>query len=143
MPCGEAGGQSRDSWIAVGNVINNRVGYREWTRYKTQTAIIENTGFDAYSQKTIQYENAYKSLSSGKINSHLTEMIHVVAPVYLGLTEDTTNGAVLYYSPKTQAALADRSSGGYKKTPGWRWHELTRTYPLGVKHDDFAFYKYK
>jgi len=139
---GEAGGQSRDSWIAVGNVINNRVGYREWSRYKTQTTIIENTGFDAYSKKTTQYETAYNSLSSGKLNSHLTEMMHAVAPVYLGLTQDTTNGAVLYYSPKTQAALAARSSG-YKTIPDWRWSELKKTYPTGVGRDDFAFYKYK
>ena len=113
---GEAGGQSRDSWVAVGNVINNRVGYREWSRYKTQSDIIKNTGFDAYWKKTTQYEHAYNMLSSGKLNSKLTEMMHVIAPVYLGLTKDTTNGAVLYYSPKAQIALASKSKE-YKLVP--------------------------
>ena len=69
-------------------------------------------------------------------------MMHVVAPIYLGLTQDTTNGAVLYYSPKTQAALAARTKE-YKLIPNWQWNEIKRVYPAGVGNDDFAFYKYK
>ena len=139
---GEAGGQSQASWIAIGNVINNRVGYREWSRYKTQSDVIKNTGFDAYWKKTNQYEYAYNLLSSGNLNSKMTEMMHVVAPVYLGLVKDTTHGAVLYYSPKAQKILSSRSKE-YKSVPNWRWDELKRVYPSGVGKDDFAFYKYK
>ena len=139
---GEAGSQGPDSWIAIANVINNRVGYREWSAYKTQSAVIKNTGFDAYWKKTTQYEYAYNLLSSGKLDSKLTQMTHVIAPVYLGLTQDTTNGAVLYYSPKAQAILAARSTK-YKLIPSWRWSEIKRVYPAGIGSDDFAFYKYK
>ena len=139
---GEAGGQSHGSWIAIANVINNRVGYKEWSRYRTQVAVIENTGFDAYWKKTTQYNSAYNALSSGKLGPRLIDMMHVVAPIYLGLTQDTTNGAVLYYSPKTQAALAARTKE-YKLIPNWQWNEIKRVYPAGVGNDDFAFYKYK
>ena len=93
-------------------------------------------------EKTNQYSYAYNLLSSGKLDSKLTEMLHAVAPVYLHLTEDTTDGAILYYSPKAQAKLATKSIQ-YKIIPSWNWNEIKRVYPVGVEKDDFAFYKYK
>jgi YD repeat-containing protein len=139
---GEAGNQSSNSWVAIGNVINNRVGYREWSKYKSQTDVIKYSGFDAYTKKSNQYLIAYNIISSKKLNLKLTEMMHIIAPVYLGLTKDTTKGAILYYSPRTQSILASKSKE-YKVIPNWNWNEIKKVYPTGVKEDDFAFYKYK
>ena len=69
-------------------------------------------------------------------------MMQVIVPIYLGLSKDTTGGAVLYYSPKAQRALSAKSKE-YKLVPNWRWNVLERVYPTGVGRDDFAFYKYK
>lgn len=140
---GEAGVASSDSWRAIANVINNRVGYKEWSRYKTQIDVIKYTRFDAYWQKTGPYTYAYNSLSSRRLDEKLNEMVSVVAPVYLHLVPDPTNGAVLYYSPKAQTTLAIKYPQQYKPVPKWNWDELQRLYPKGVKNDDFAFYKYQ
>ncbi|CEG56772.1 protein of unknown function [Legionella fallonii LLAP-10] len=78
----------------------------------------------------------------GFLNRDNDSSVNGVAPVYLGITKDTTNGAVLYYSPKAQKILSSRSKE-YKLVLNWRWDELRRVYPTGVGKDDFAFYKYK
>jgi len=106
---GEAANSSETAWKSVAYVMKNRVGKREWTRYKSVSDIIKNTGFDAHTQRNGPYVTAEKYLQengaqAGK-NARIERMIEVLTPVYLGSEADVTGGAVLYYSPKAQAAL--------------------------------------
>jgi spore germination cell wall hydrolase CwlJ-like protein len=143
---GEAGASSKDAWRAVGHVIMNRVGYREWKKRTTVTEVVENTGFDAYTQQTSQYKSAYNYLTGAadKAPPNLQEMLQVAANVYAGEDPDLTGGAVLYYSPKAQASLVKSHPEKYHSlTPDWKFSQLSDVTPTETKNDDFLFYKYK
>lgn len=137
---GEAAGQSAASWKAIGNVITNRIKQgREWKKYKTPVEIIQNTGFDAYTQKNTPYKEAYNYLANGveTPNAKKIDLLKkTVAPIFEYGGSDNTNGAVLYYSPKAQEKL-------YGKPPPWNFDLLEEVKVVGAESDDFKFYKYR
>jgi RHS repeat-associated protein len=147
---GEAGGSSAAAQKAVGFVIENRVGQREWKALDTTSKVIEKSGFDAFSHNTKQFQEAMSYLSAGKTgsgqNRPLDALVKNVLPVYTGNEPDTTGGSTLYYSPAAQAELSARYPASYSATPNWDFGKLQETTGVvsGLKNtDDFKFYRYK
>lgn len=108
--------------------------------------VIANTGFDAYTQKNKPYKNAFNYLNdpSAKSNGTLEKLRAAVAPIYLGTERDTTNGAILYYSPKAQASLHLSKPSLYtRSTPNWVNSKVQEVTIKGTEKDDFKFYRYK
>lgn len=137
---GEAAGQSPASWMAIANVITNRIKQgREWKKYKNPVEIIQNTGFDAYAQKNTPYKEACNYLTNGvqTPNAQKIELLKsMVEPIFEGDDSDNTNGAVLYYSPRAQEKL-------YGKPPAWNFDFLEEVKVVGAENDDFKFYRYR
>lgn len=145
---GEAANSSETAWQAVAFVIKNRVGNREWARYKSVAEIVKKTGFDAYTQRNSPYVTAEKYLndhSQKRIkNAKIDRLVEVLAPVYTGEKADITNGSVLYYSPKAQGALHKTNPQIWKETPAWNFAILQESSIPGLlSTDDFKFYRYK
>ena len=145
---GESANSSETAWQAIAFVIKNRVGKREWTQYKTISDIIKKTGFDAYTQRNVPYVSAEKYLNDNPDlegnNTKIEKLISVLSSVYLNKKTDITGGAVLYYSPKAQAALHKINSKTWKEKPNWNFSMLTEVKITGLStSDDFKFYKYK
>lgn len=145
---GEAANSSETAWQAIAFVIKNRVGKREWTQYKTIGDIIKKTGFDAYTQRNVPYISAEKYLNENQDvkgnNTKIEKLISVLTPIYLNQGTDITGGAVLYYSPKAQAALHKINPRTWKEKPNWNFSMLTEVKIPGlIASDDFKFYKYK
>jgi hypothetical protein len=142
---GEAANCSEASWEAVANVIMNRVGTREWKKYDTVTKVIKNSGFDAYTNPNDPYKTAEKYLyNRDGSNAKLEKLISIVLDVYNGKSEDNTNGAVLYYSPKAQAALHKKFPKSYPSlVPPWVNDKVEEVKVSGAGKDDFKFYRYK
>ncbi|WP_010681102.1 RHS repeat-associated core domain-containing protein, partial [Acetivibrio cellulolyticus] len=142
---GEAANCSEASWEAVANVIMNRVGTREWKKYDTVTKVIKNSGFDAYTNPNDPYKTAEKYLNNRDgSNAKLEKLISIVLDVYNGKSEDNTNGAVLYYSPKAQAALHKKFPKSYPSlVPPWVNDKVQEVKVSGAEKDDFKFYRYK
>ncbi|MBE6912597.1 MAG: RHS repeat-associated core domain-containing protein [Ruminococcaceae bacterium] len=134
---GEAANCSIESWMAIANVIENRVGQREWKKYKSAEAVIKKTGFDAYTSKNTPYRQAEEYLKNRDgTNKHIEKCIGIVLGVHRGILPDNTNGAVLYYSPKAQEKL-------YGRRPSWDFSQLIEVEVAGGENDDLKFYKYK
>ena len=141
---GEADACSEAAWEAIANVIMNRIGVREWKKCNTPVEVIKSSGFDAYKNKNDPYKEAENYLINRDYSNSLVErMIHCVIPVYRGETVDTTDGCTLYYSPKTQAALAKKYPSKYKPIPNWDFSNLEEVQVPGTENDDFKFYRYK
>lgn len=145
---GEAANSSEAAWQAIAFVIKNRVGKREWTQYKTISDIIKKTGFDAYTQRNVPYISAEKYLNENQDvkgnNAKIEKLISVLTPIYLNKGTDITGGAVLYYSPKAQAALHKINPNTWKEKPNWNFSMLSEVKIPGlIASDDFKFYKYK
>lgn len=145
---GEAANSSEVAWQAIAFVIKNRVGKREWTQYKTISDIIKKTGFDAYTQRNVPYISAETYLNENQDvkgnNTKIEKLISVLTPIYLNKGTDITGGAVLYYSPKAQAALHKINPNTWKEKPNWNFSILTEVKIPGlIASDDFKFYKYK
>jgi hypothetical protein len=145
---GEAGNSSEAAWNAIAWVIMNRMGTREWSAFQTAKAVIRNTGFDAYTQKTAPYHHAMAAMKRRSLhhqNPVVERIIRIVRPVYLSLASDPTSGAVLYYSPKAQAALHKANPSMYKReSPPWKFELLKQVSIPGLTSlDDFKFYAYK
>ncbi len=142
---GEANLCSEYSWKAIAHIIMNRVGYREWSQYKTPVDIIKYTGFDAY----ISHNNPYNEAESyfrnrDYSNDKIENMIQVVMPILRGEEEDITQNAVLYYSPKAQEKLHKSNPEKYKEVPNFASSSQTEEVKInGTENDDFKFYKYK
>jgi len=66
-----------------------------------------------------------------------------VLPVYNREKADSTGGAVLYYSPKAQAQLANENPRMYSRTPDWNFDVLDLVNVSGPENDDLEFYKYR
>ena len=93
--CGEAIGESRESWIAVAWVIVNRVGHREWRKYDNVTDIIIHTGFDGYNSR--QYNECMKYLENRDGSNKLyEEVISAVMPVYFYEMDDVTSYSTMF-----------------------------------------------
>lgn len=136
---GEACNSSETAWNAVAWVVNNRVGTREWKKHKRVEAVIKHTGFDAYTHQTKQYLRAREYLDqpseSRRTHELIERMIRALVPVYERKDEDITSGAVLYYSPKAQAALHKTKPEMYAETPKWDFtllQEVTRAGPADL-----------
>jgi hypothetical protein len=145
---GEAGNSSEAAWTAIAHVIVNRVGTREWTAFQTVTAVIQNTGFDAYTQQTTPFKHALAAMkhrAAHHVNSVVERIIKAVRPVYLEQGVDTTSNAVLYYSPKAQAILHKAHPKLYpNETPPWKFELLKEITVPGLRStDDFKFFAYK
>ncbi len=127
-------------------MILNRVGAREWRRYKTPLAIVANTGFDAFTQQNAPYCAALRYLEKdGASNVRLGALMAAVLPILDGRAPRTTD-AVLYYSPRAQAALHKAKPHLYRAAvPRWSIHpDVERVFPVGlVAGDDFAFFRYR
>ncbi len=125
-------------------VAASRVGKKEWKKYDTVTKVIISSGFDAYTQRNLPYKSAESYLNNRTGNNkRIEKMIEIVSKVYYKKTIDTTNGAVLYYSPKAQIALSKKYPKLYKETPRWNFKLLEEIKIKGAEKDDFKFYKYK
>ena len=143
--CGEAIGSGTLACRIIAWVIVNRVGFREWKKYKSPISVIKNTGFDAYTYSTTEYKKAFSYLQERekkhKRNNKLYEnIITSVMPIYRHYKNKSfkriyniSKGAVLYYSP--------RSMGG--SIPNWNFSLLKRISITGIRSYDFMFYKYR
>lgn len=144
---GEAANSSTVAQTAILCVMMNRVGKREWARYHTVAAIIQHTGFDAYTQKIAPYTHAFQYMTgrdARKLNPRLETTIKALRPIYQKKKADITCGAQLYYSPKAQAALHKKLPKSYKDVPPWNFSLLQEcTVPGLLPTDDFKFFKYK
>lgn len=144
---GESASSSETAWQAIAFVIKNRVGSREWIHHKTVSEVIKKTGFDAHTQRNTPYVSAEKYLNENQDrignNKRIERLIAILAPVYLDKKTDITSGAVLYYSPKAQAALNKLNPKIWKQEPNWNFSLLGEvTIPGLLISDDFRFYKY-
>ncbi|MBP1616058.1 MAG: hypothetical protein H6Q13_3506 [Bacteroidetes bacterium] len=141
---GESAGCSLVAWEAIANVIVNRVGNREWSRYNTVTKVIQDTGFDAYTYQNAPYKEAIQYLNNRDgSNQRIEQLIKIVLPVYNRERMDVTGGAVLYYSPKAQEQLANENPRLYSRTPEWNFDVLELVNVSGAENDDLKFYKYR
>ena len=87
-------------------------------------------------------ESKQKKLAATK--KIIDKMIPILCEVYSGKSNNISNGATLYYSPKAQKALHKSNPTMYKKTPPWDFTQLEEINIDNIKtSDDFNFYKYK
>lgn len=129
--CGEAIGESVESWVAVAWVIRNRYGHHEWAKYDSITEVIRESGFDGYGSK--QYNKYMEYLHNRDGSNELYErVISAVMPVYFMDISDPTSFATLFYSPRP-----NKEPPRYIKNP--RVVEVTIE---GVDSDKFRFFRY-
>ena len=142
---GEAAGCTEVAWKAIANVIMNRVGVREWSKYETPLEIIKYTGFDAYTNPNNPYKEAQEYFENRDYSSDRIErLIEAVLPILRGEEEDITNNAVLYYSPKAQEELHKKYPEKYPKRPKWAESDALEEVTIeGAENDDLKFYRYK
>ncbi len=144
---GEAGNSSETSWKAIAWVMKNRIGKLEWAKFRTIKEIIEKTGFDAYTQRTKQFEKSYMYLANRKTaapDSTIESIIYALEGIYNGTDSDITYGAVLYYSPKAQVNLHKKKPNMYNEKPSWNFDRIEEVTVKGLlATDDFKFYRYK
>lgn len=110
---GEARGASRDFQTAVTNVIKNR-------------ATLTSGDYEA----VINQPNAFSAMNSGDPNRAVVDEVlkngsvtdqvrDIVEGVYSGTIADNTQGALLYYSPRSMPNFTD--------TPAWNFAQLQLT----------------
>ena len=143
---GEAGNSSNGAWKAVAHVICNRVGKREWAKLLTPGAVCQYSGFDAETQRTQGFREAMEYFSSRISQSpepHLEEILLAVHPIIKGIEPDNTGNALLYFSPRTQAALHAKFPDSYAMKPKWNFDVLKQVFPPNLTPaDDFLMYTY-
>lgn len=83
---------------AIANVIMNRIGQREWTKYKTAAEICAYTGFTAYGNYYYEECMDYLNAQDGS-NELIEEILAEVLPVYTHELPDITGGAQIFYTP--------------------------------------------
>jgi len=134
---GEMIGEAEITWKIVANVIMNRVGKREWKKYTTVTDVIKYSGFDAYSKNTTEFQKAKQYLNSrgAQTNTRYENLINIVLPIYRKQTTDITNGAQLYYSPKSMTPTGSK--------PAWDFSQLEEITFSGVDQNTIKVYRYK
>jgi hypothetical protein len=150
---GEAAGCSETAWRTIGHVIMNRL-HDSGCKYfapasfrQSVTAIITQSGFDAYIQKNRPFLSAQEYFEKGKTppNDNIENMIKLLEPIYNKLEVDFTSGAVLYYSPQAQDKFHKDNPKLYSEKPRWKFEELQEVSIPGLnsEKDDFKFFKYK
>lgn len=112
---GEALGGSPRAWKGVACAIINRVGRYEWKKHNSITAIIANTGFDAYRnrEKSNAYQNAMRYLKGkpGVPKADLDALVKIeqaIRPFFMGTSKLVTK-AVIFYNPSICGFPGDRS----------------------------------
>ena len=141
---GEAGGCSVNTWKAVAHCIKNRIGFAEWVNARDVSDILKKN-FDAITDKNGPFTKAVTEMRLGNISDHTQDIIDAISPIYQGLEEDITNGVVLYFSPKAQAALHSKNPSKYTSLiPDFAKSSLTEEVKIkGTENDDMQWYKYK
>lgn len=143
---GEAAMSSVHAWRAIASVILNRVGVREWHKLATPLEVVTAGGFDAYTAQNVPYKGMWRATSKPDYliqpNSPLNRLRSAVLPLY-EKREPVTTDAVLYYSPKAQAALHAKRPGIWRALPAWNFDLLDRVEVAGTEQDDFAWFRYK
>lgn len=116
---------------AMANVALNRVGQREWARYKSVTEICQHTGFDGYGTSNYWACMNYLNHRDGE-NSTYEGIVWDVLAAY---NTDITGGCQLYFTP---AAMTNAS--GF---PAWNFNNLVEVTIAGVdSYYEGRFYKY-
>lgn len=130
----ESVGEGELAWKVVANVIMNRVGQREWSSLKTPRAVMEkkgqfsclNNGGSPEYLKAVNYLNnrngSYKECE---------KLITTVMPIYHKEVPDITQGAQLYYSPKSMVPPGS--------APSWAT-KYKRIKVNGINSNDFMLY---
>jgi hypothetical protein len=142
---GEAAGSSSGAHRAIASVIMNRIGVLEWHRLGSALDVIRESGFDAFKQKNHPYREAYSAFAPAArppMPARLRALVGAVRGIY-ERREPPTTPAVLYFSPKAQAALHAQDPKHYRSAPPWDFGLLEEVQPPGVlPTDDFRFFKY-
>ena len=116
---------------AMANVALNRVGSREWSKYKTEADICKETGFDGYGGKN--YQQCMDYLNNRDFSNKVYEQ--VIWDVMKAYSYDITDGCQLYYTP---AAMSPAGS-----VPKWNFGLLTEVSIPGVDpYYEARFFKY-
>lgn len=127
---------------AIAHVIMNRIGFREWRNYKTAEEIIKNTGFDAYSMRSLNYRKAEEYLKNRNgLDEEIEKIIHNVIPIIRGQEKDFTKRCVLFYSPMRYRLQCLKRKQIWKMKPNWNFSILQKAKLKGCR-GDFAFYRY-
>jgi len=141
---GEAGGCSPTTWKVVAHCIKNRIGFGEWINARNVSDILKKN-FDAITDKNPPFKKAVTEMHSGNISNHTQDIIEAISRIYSGEEEDITNGVVLYFSPKAQAALHKKNPERYTSlVPDFAKSPLTEEVKIkGTENDDMRWYRYK
>ena len=127
---------SSNARIAMANVIMNRIGKREWSRYKTAAEICQYTGFDGYGNNNYKKCMEYLNNRDGS-NQTYEQIINEILPIYKNpVANDITGGCQLYYTP---AAMKPTGS-----KPDWNYNVIEEVSIAGVdSYYEGVFYRYK
>lgn len=141
---GEAGGCSPTTWKVVAHCIKNRIGFGEWINARNVSDILKKN-FDAITDKNPPFKKAVTEMHFGNISDHTQDIIEAISRIYSGEEEDITNGVVLYFSPKAQAALHKKNPERYTSlVPDFAKSPLTEEVKIkGTENDDMRWYRYK
>lgn len=142
---GEAAGCSPAAWKAIASVILNRVGVREWRKFKSPLRVIAGTGFDAFTHRNAPYEfafNYFREDYRGFPCKGLDDLRKAVEPIYLKQALRTTD-AELYYSPNAQASLHAKRPEVWPAAPRWNFTLLEEIAVPGTEGDDFKWFRYR
>jgi hypothetical protein len=141
---GEAAACSAASWRAIASVILNRVGRREWAKWKTPLQIIAMTGFDAFEHENAPYVQALELLRKHPEGfGAVARLVEAVIPIYRGEAPPTPD-IVLYYSPKALKALHAKNPKVWRSgVPPWRFEQFEPVDVPGAERDDFLWFRYR
>ena len=140
----EAGGENQASKEAVGDVMKNRVESSKFPNTYEGVAEQKTTtkkGVDLYQFSSVNPKNAsnwrYSDPLSTKSQVERTAFANSISVgikvFYNG--SGITNGALLYYSPKSMTPKLS--------VPNWDFNLLKETTPSGISTESFKFYKYE
>lgn len=144
---GEAAASSPAAWRAIASVIMNRVGFKEWAQMTTPRAVIERSGFDAYWAKNAPYKEAYRAFETESAHANATPRMRALEDAVRAIFEKLeapVTPAVLYFSPRAQAALHYSKPQLYAAMPRWNFAAIEEVQPPGMlPTDDFRFFRYR
>lgn len=116
---------------AMANVVLNRVGVGEWSKYKTVSEICAYTGFDGYDDDNYKACKKYLDARDGNNSTYET----IIWDVMMAYNNDITGGCQLYYTP------ASMDPPGSK--PNWNFDIISEVEISGVDpYYEGRFYRY-
>lgn len=133
--CGEAIGESPETWAAVACVIQNRRGRREWSSQESVTDVITSGAFNGYQANQYYLCMEYLKTRDGnhEYNELYEHVISVVMPIYFMDTEDTTDRCTMFYSPREGVRPPS-----FSQSP-----KVEEVIIEGVNRDKMRFFRYK